>query len=67
MWPIYALNLFSSLYSGPASGAAVAGAGSNAGSGLNNAAAASSDLMTLKQFDVDSRFAGWVTCFIDKV
>ena len=46
---------------------------SEAGNGnASNAAAsasgsASNDLVTLKTFDVDSRFAGWVTCFIDKV
>ena len=42
------------------------------GNAASNAAAsasgsASNDLVTLKTFDVDSRFAGWVTCFIDKV
>lgn len=29
------------------------------------ASEASNDLLTLKSFDVESRFAGWVTCFLD--
>ena len=48
-------------------GAGMASNNAGAASAAASNAAASNDLVTLKQFDVDSRFAGWVTCFIDQV
>ena len=46
---------------------AEAGNGNASNAAASGSGSASNDLVTLKTFDVDSRFAGWVTCFIDKV